>query len=315
MSHDAIACCRLCGDDLPGPLGPDDGIYRYTCRRCGRVALHETVDTAAIPGKLHLLSGWTRERTEKGERALTILANDVDPAADGITLDAVLNLPVLPRSITDRIQKLLEALARRSPYFGAEIGFSSLLDYPLAYLEHVPEDLEHRHPFHKLTEQIIQRGWIGKTAAHQYYLTAEGLEYLEKRHRQSPESRDCFVAMKFGVEFLDRAYQEGIAPAVRDAGYLPVQMAYLEHNNNILDEMLAAIRRSRLLIADLTTQNQNVYYEAGFALGLGVPVIFTCHDADAPNIRFDTQQFSQIRWLAPRDLRVKLKNRILATIG
>ena len=315
MDAPAITACRLCARDLPQAVPAAGRVYRYACRICGDVSIDAALDPAAVASQLHLLSGWTRERTEKGEPPITILPNDAAPDADGIAVDAAVRLPVVPQSMIDRVQKLLEAVARRSAYFGAEIAFSSQKDYPLAYLEHVPEDLEQRHPFNKLMEQVIQRGWIAKSSAHQYYLTAFGLEYLEQRRRLSPESRDCFVAMKFGDEELDRAYRDGIAPAIRDAGYTPVQMAYLEHNNNILDEMLAAIRKSRLLIADLTRQNQNVYYEAGFALGLGVPVIFTCHEADAANIRFDTQQFSQIRWTAPDDLRVKLKNRILATIG
>jgi len=315
MTGEPVSKCLLCGSDLASATRPENAVYHYQCGLCGDVAIHERLDPERIKESLYLLSGWTRERTEKGEKLLAILPNDVGPETEGIAVDAILMLPTIPRSITDRLHKLMEAISRRSPYFGAEIALASYRDYPLAYLEHVSEQLEQRHPFHKLLEQIIQRGWAGQSSNHRYYLTAAGIEHLEKLRQSNPESRDCFVAMKFGDAFLDRAYKEGIVPAVQRAGYRPVQMAYLEHNNNILDEMLAAIRRSRLLVADLTRQNQNVYFEAGFAHGLGIPVIYTCFEDDASNIRFDTQQFSQIRWATAEDLAVKLKNRILATIG
>jgi hypothetical protein len=310
-----VSKCRLCGSDLASPARLEAGVYHYSCHLCGDVAIHEGVDPERIKESLHLLSGWTRERTEKKEKPLAILPNDIGPETEGIAVDAILMLPTIPRGITDRLHKLMEAIARKSPYFGAEIALASYRDYPLAYLEHIPEQLEQRHPLHKLIEQIIQRGWAGQSSSHKYFLTAAGIEHLEKLRQSNPESRDCFVAMKFGDSFLDQAYKDGIAPAIQKAGYRPVQMAYLEHNNSILDEMLAAIRRSRLLVADLTRQNQNVYFEAGFAHGLGIPVIYTCFEDDAANIRFDTQQFSQIRWASPEDLAVKLKNRILATIG
>jgi hypothetical protein len=315
MKDEALTTCSLCGSDLTNPAKLEHSVYHFQCKLCGNVAIHQQINPDQIKDSLHLLSGWTRERTEKKEKTLTILPNDIGPETEGITIDAILKLPGIPYTITDRMHKLMESIYRKSPYFGAEIGLASYRDYPLAYMEHIPEHLEQRHPFHKIMEQIIQKGWITQSSTHKYYLTAAGIEHLEKIRQSNPESRDCFVAMKFGDEFLDQAYKDGIAPAIEKAGYRPVQMAYVEHNNNILDEMVAAIRRSRLLVADLTRQNQNVYFEAGFAHGLGIPVIYTCFEDDAANIRFDTQQFSQIRWASVEDLAIKLKNRILATIG
>ncbi len=46
-----------------------------------------------------------------------------------------------------------------------------------------------------------------------------------------------------------------------------------------------------------------------------IPVIFTCHEYHVEGIKFDTQHTNQIRWTEVEELRVKLKNRILATIG
>ncbi|HBG18336.1 MAG TPA: hypothetical protein DDY32_03425 [Desulfobulbaceae bacterium] len=168
----------------------------------------------------------------------------------------------------------------------------------------------------KFLEELINAGFIGRrnNQESRYELKIEGLRYLEKIQRKRPESFDCFIAMKFGDKLLDRAYHESMVPAILETGYKPIQMAYLEHNNDIIDEMLGGIKRSRFMVADLSFQNQNVYFEAGFAQGLGIPVIYTCHDYHAHDIKFDTQHANQIRWSEVEELRVKLKNRILATI-
>ena len=58
-----------------------------------------------------------------------------------------------------------------------------------------------------------------------------------------------------------------------------------------------------------------VYYEAGFAYGLKIPVIFTCREDMFDKIHFDTRQYNHIGWAEPDDLVEPLKQRILARIG
>ena len=92
-----------------------------------------------------------------------------------------------------------------------------------------------------------------------------------------------------------------------------------EHVNKIDDEIIAEIRRSRFLVADFT-QGQDgarggVYFEAGFAFGLGIPVIYTCRKDMIEKLAFDTRQYNHIFWECNEDLRRSLGNRIAATIG
>ena len=70
-----------------------------------------------------------------------------------------------------------------------------------------------------------------------------------------------------------------------------------------------------LLVADFTGQRAGVYFEAGFALGLGLPVIWTCNEEDKDALHFDTRQFNHILWTCEADLFQKLKRRIEATIS
>ena len=120
-------------------------------------------------------------------------------------------------------------------------------------------------------------------------------------------------------ESMAEAFEKGIKPAVEDAGYEPLRIDRKEHINKIDDEIIAEIRRSRFLVADFTHGEDGarggVYYEAGFAHGLGIPFIFTCRDDTVETLHFDTNHYSHIVWSDPMDLREKLKNRILAVIG
>ena len=58
-----------------------------------------------------------------------------------------------------------------------------------------------------------------------------------------------------------------------------------------------------------------VYFEAGFALGLDIPVIWTVHKPQLEQIHFDARQYNFIAYETADELRAKLKHRIDATIA
>jgi len=86
------------------------------------------------------------------------------------------------------------------------------------------------------------------------------------------------------------------------------------HNEKIDDRIMAEIRRSGLLIADVTNHRPGVYFEAGFALGLGIPVFWTCRETDIDAAHFDTRQYNHVVWANSEELKEKLANRIAANI-
>ena len=114
-------------------------------------------------------------------------------------------------------------------------------------------------------------------------------------------------------------FDRGIQPAVEDAGYTAMRIDRKEHINRIDEEIVAEIRRSRFLIADYTQGETGarggVYWEDGFASGLGLQVIRTCRKDCMDEIAFDTRQYNHIVWETPEGLREALKHRILAVIG
>ena len=112
---------------------------------------------------------------------------------------------------------------------------------------------------------------------------------------------------------------QGIVPAIERAGFKAFTIDRKEHVNKIEDEVIAEIRRSRFVVADFTHgpdgARGSVYYEAGFAHGLGLDVIFTCRADCLEGLHFDTSHYNHIVWTTPEDLREQLGARILAVIG
>ncbi len=58
-----------------------------------------------------------------------------------------------------------------------------------------------------------------------------------------------------------------------------------------------------------------VYFEGGYAMGMGLPVIWTCHKDHIKTAHFDTNHLNHIVWDDVGEFRTSLANRILATIG
>jgi nucleoside 2-deoxyribosyltransferase len=162
-------------------------------------------------------------------------------------------------------------------------------------------------------------------------LTSKGFARLDELERTNINSKQAFVAMWFDESIKD-LYEKAIRPAIEEAEmpsgvkFTAVRIDNKEHNNKIDDEIIAEIRRSRFVIADFTSAIVNhdrkdqaisrggVYYEAGFAQGLGLPVIWTCKTGFESLIHFDIRQYNTIFWQDYDDLKRRLKARIEATI-
>lgn len=110
----------------------------------------------------------------------------------------------------------------------------------------------------------------------------------------------------------ESTWAEGIAPAIEGCYFRPVRIDKEDFLGKICDEIIAEIRQSRFLVADFTGQRGGVYYEAGFAHGLGIPVIFVVRKNEVGKLHFDTRQFNHIVYETPEELKERLTQRIRA---
>ena len=176
-----------------------------------------------------------------------------------------------------------------------------------------------------LVSAAVESGWLEKNNSY-IRLTPAGVQRLEELETKAVNSEQAFVAMWFD-ESVKAACEEGIESAIRDSGYKPLRIDKQEHIGKIDDQIIAEIRRSRFVVCDFTCEliecdgeqkafpRGGVYYEAGFAQGLGIPVIWMCRADHIEHVHFDTRQFNHITWSTPEELREKLRNRIGAVIG
>ena len=137
-----------------------------------------------------------------------------------------------------------------------------------------------------------------------------------------------FVAMWFDECLKKEAYKEGFAKGIERAGYKAKRTDDdTLHSDKLDDRVMADIRQSRIVVADFTCDvanvrckrtglaNGNVHYEAGFAHGLGRPVIYTCRDTCKDYLRFDTRQINHIFWRDAADLARQLQERLEGQFG
>ena len=164
-----------------------------------------------------------------------------------------------------------------------------------------------------LVQYLTEKVWIGEQhpGSFNFQVTVDGHEKIADL-QTNPSSSQAFVAMWINDETKE-AFVEGFRPGIRDAGYQALRIDKKDDVVKIDDEIISEIRRSRFLVADFTQGNDGarggVYFEAGYALGLGIPVIFACRRDMVDMLHFDTRQYAHILWDHSSDLRAAIRER------
>jgi hypothetical protein len=270
------------------------GEFKIT-RTLLRTALADNEDNE-VKGLLPYLTAHTRQASERGESVVLDTQNWKEFA-----------LAHKSTPFSRKVQKVLDLVASRcDPGTRAQLHLHA--DVPLV-------DANSDHQFAYILRHLEESGYLVQHGGVFYELTPEAWERREASTTGGTPGK-CFVAMSFH-DSLKEAYDSGIFLAVKsDCKMEPVRMDLVEHNDKICDRILAEIRTCQYIIADFTRQRPAVFFEAGFALGLGRPVIWCCREDEFELLKdsFDTRQYNHIGWQTPEELRKKLTDRIKATI-
>ncbi len=282
---------------------------RVECFRCGEYdAEDELLEalTEGLPEPTALaLSGIARTRTGTRDRLSLTLANYEEIAAAA---------PV-PRGYSETIDRVLLAFAEECKYPGSATR-------PLAVEPTSARFFLPSAPFRNLVTLLNADGLLNVSqqdpANLGVLLTAKGWERVDRLQSKHTRTRQAFVAMWFGNAVHD-AFEKGIRPALLECGYdPPFRVDDPEHRSRsdfeprIDDRIIAGIRRSSLVVVDVTGSRGAVYFEAGFGLGLGIPIIWTCRSGNEADMCFDTRQYEHIIWDSPEDLKHKLVDKVRA---
>ncbi|MCX7109266.1 MAG: hypothetical protein NTX45_03855 [Proteobacteria bacterium] len=149
-------------------------------------------------------------------------------------------------------------------------------------------------------------------------LTFDGWEYYETLLKGKATYRKAFMAMQFGDYDLNEILEKVFKPSVKMAGFDLFKSDDKPRAGPIDDHLRVDIQSSDFLIADLTHDNLGAYWEAGYAEGLGKPVIYTCEKEKfhSKPTHFDTNHHLTVFWdkKSPEQAGDELKATIRATL-
>lgn len=299
MGVEACAICRV-GASVDSSRDEEGCLVsRVNCRQCGRFTYRvdfvgfRSPDTEQL---LPYLMAYVRQVSAR-QKGYVELGRDWPELAKLHS----------GRSVPMKIRNMLQWCAQHSGHGGDILAITDN-DFPLF-------DAENPRELRFLKDSLVKKGLLEFRGSDlsQVVLTQSGWEQVAPGAGQ-PVPGTVFVAMSYDPT-LRPAYDAGVKAALeQDCGFEVIRLDDVEHNENINEEMLVRIMASEFMVADFTQHKAGVYFEAGFARGLGRRVVWTCHESDRRNCHFDTRVFNHIFWTDAADLRARLAMRIRATI-
>ncbi|WP_379152235.1 hypothetical protein [Paenibacillus sp. sgz5001063] len=290
--------CLFCDEMVPVQ---QDGEYdKYTgcsCSPGGFYSLlrdsYEAITSLPHPRKrdlLHIVSAYIREQTDCGVKVV-LAENDVE---------SITNLPEIPVTLEDKGTRFLQYLYRHSEGPGEPVIIQPLSSsYNLTYSPNLQELV---YIIDKLIgEQLIIRE--GMT----FKLTDKGWSETAAK-AGGKKIKPCFVLIP-DDEDQRTEWLEMLLPKIEQFGYLPRLLAH-DKTQNQDHNSLEFIGDSRLIIADLTGHSPEVYFTAGYALGLNIPVIWTVHSSEADILRVQIKDIRPIVYDTVEELAVILQQRL-----
>jgi hypothetical protein len=99
----------------------------------------------------------------------------------------------------------------------------------------------------------------------------------------------CFVIQPFDKGPFDKRYKDVLVPAITDAGLEPYRVDEDPGVTVPIDDIENGIREAEICLADITTNNPNIWYEVGFARANDRPVVMICADPRIEPYPFDVR--------------------------
>ena len=271
--------------------------------------LAQGLDAENLPNRARAqLTTWLVNRRRQGDELPELTREIIKEAQDG-------RLPsMLP---TKKADFVLQRIAQEVPNVGADLDWPEFASRP-AVAAHC--EAEHTHEVRILLDYLEDLKYAS-VSGRSLKLTAQGYQRIAELELSGVDSMQIFVAMWFD-DSINRLYDDAIKIAIEQAGYTPYRVDIPPRGDKstyemkVCDRIEVEIRRSRMLVADFTHGKAGarggVYFEAGLARGLGIPVIWTCREDMFDELHFDTRQYPHIGWTETKfdQFQQALKDRI-----
>lgn len=293
--------CWICAGEFLDPWPCTNDVTNIDCTTCGRYQITGSLLASRFPlpdTERYRMSFWCKRRSLEGRDP---------PLLSEYTIGGI--VMQLPNPAThEKPDLLLVSLTFRSPTPGQYIKIDDWRERSLACARDQSE-------LNFFLRCLIERQQVAlcPPGIDGIVITGPGWERAARLAEQPATSKTAFVAMKFNDEML-KLWPTAFAPAIKRAGFDPRLANDPQHNEQIDARIVAEIKQCRFVIADVTYAAAGVYFEAGYALGLGRPVIWTCRADHIQDMHFDTRQYNHILWKDAAHLSDELYYRIAATI-
>lgn len=307
--------CPVCNSKLIKSDERGDRNF-YECPRCGPYSL-------SFEAKQDM--AWQLSRSENSSARLShalyhMTKHEQWALVTNQLLQNILDNTELPKP-QEQLENLILWLGETQPNMGATIHAKEsaisavgVVDiFSLGFL--VSQSIEAG-----LMKGDVQNYLGGDSGIYSLQLTLAGWKLFEDLQRGKSTSRIAFMAMQFGDKELDQIYKNHFKIGVGATGFDLKRVDEGQPAGLIDDRLRVEIRQCRFLIADLTHQNRGAYWEAGFAEGLGKPVIYTCRkdvfEDKEKGTHFDTNHHLTVVWELNKldDAVERLKATIRATL-
>lgn len=299
--------CELLLNDM-GNAGNRDAT-RFDCPNCGRFEISRT----ALVTLQRPLSHNERARAVVSHAIQRMQRANEWPQLSTYTLDQILTKNYLPTA-AEQGENLLVWLGERTTPGVA-------LDQRSHYMQAVLGSMTHLEVGF-IVQAMVAKGYIVKglefEGVFSLSLSFDGWEVFQTLVRESSAGPRIFMAMAYANTSLADIVEQHFKSAAEQAGFT---LHRLDDNPEagLMDaRMRVEIRRASCLVADLSDHNPGAYWEAGFAEGIGKPVIYTCEKSvfETEKSHFDTNHHHTILWEreAPEKAAQQLKATIRATL-
>lgn len=229
-----------------------------------------------------------------------------------------------PKTFAERIDRILLGMAKKADFFGNRITYTMDQILSAMFIRRfdkkgncIDADIV-KHQLFEIGDYLEKNGYVESSSSSDgisFVIKPAGYKRIDELQvNESQTSKSVFIAMSFAKE-MD-GVREAIKKAVTECSFTPRIMDEIEHNHQIVPEMLYEIRQARFVIAELTGHNNGAYFEAGYALGQGKEVIQVCNkEKFGEDGHFDVKQINTVMWENEDELTEKLIARIKATVG
>jgi len=301
--------CKLKGQEATRKADSSEK-STYKCARCGKFKITKTAEKAAEKKNLGpKLSGWIRNLFELGMDIPEINTKSLTEMEQSVP----------DYNPSDKQYLFLRNISRKSKYPGDKVAILPEIDYPLAWAS-APEEIIFYIRF------LVERGLLVWVDNNKEYSLASGdgsisvavspygWKYLDEYEQRAIELSQAYVAMSFS-ESMNKVWERAIKPAINEAGYKACRIDAKQHTDKINAKIIAEIRNSLFVVAEVTEHKRVVYFEAGYAIGRNLPVIWCVRKDDLDNVHFDTRQYNHVVWKTTDELKEKLYDVICAVVG